>query len=133
MRLFGSQGDHQVRRRNPLLWVVLIGGVLVFSQYDGSLFDDLAETRMHQAVIAEGDWSAPFTLVDHNGLAVADTDFRGKHMLVYFGYSWSPDDSPTDLLVIEHVMSELGAKAENIQPVFITLDPARDTDRKSVV
>lgn len=128
MKLFGNTNDG--RRRSPLLWIVLIGGVLIYAQYDGSLFENMAETRMQQAVIGDGNLGAPFALIDHTGRSVTDADFRGKHMLVYFGYSWSPDESPTDLLVIEHVLSELGEKADSIQTVFITLDPARDTPEK---
>jgi len=69
----------------------------------------------------------PFTLVDQNGATRHDTDFRGKLMLVYFGYTFCPDACPTALSEISRAMDELGAKAEEVQPIFVTVDPARDT------
>lgn len=70
----------------------------------------------------------PFTLVDHNGKAVTDQSFRGQYMLIYFGYTFCPDVCPTSLSAmasaLEIVPKEVEAK---ITPVFITVDPERDT------
>ncbi len=74
---------------------------------------------------------APFTLTDQNGKTARWDDFRGKYALVYFGYSYCPDVCPVDL---QHIMQAYGrlekdkpALAAKLQPVFITIDPARDT------
>jgi cytochrome oxidase Cu insertion factor (SCO1/SenC/PrrC family) len=69
----------------------------------------------------------PFTLQDKAGHPVTDQAFRGKYMLVYFGYTTCPDVCPTTLADVEQALDSLGAKAAAIQPVFITVDPARDT------
>lgn len=69
----------------------------------------------------------PFTLVDSNGRTVTDQDFRGKYLLVYFGYTYCPDVCPTTLNAVARAMDRLGKKADDLQPVFITVDPRRDT------
>ena len=68
----------------------------------------------------------PFLLVDHNGNTVSESNFRGKYMLVYFGYTYCPDVCPVSLTVISDAMEMLGESAEQITPVFITVDPERD-------
>jgi protein SCO1 len=69
----------------------------------------------------------PFTLEDGSGKPVTDRDFRGKYMLVYFGYTFCPDVCPTTLTAVADAMDKLGSAAARIQPVFITVDPKRDT------
>ncbi len=69
----------------------------------------------------------PFALIDHNGVARRDSDFRGKLMLVYFGYTYCPDACPTTLQAITQTLDLLGDKAAKVQPLFISVDPARDT------
>jgi protein SCO1/2 len=69
----------------------------------------------------------PFTLQDGSGKPVTDHDFRGKYMLVYFGYTFCPDVCPTTLNAVADAMDKLGPAASHIQPLFITVDPKRDT------
>ncbi len=69
----------------------------------------------------------PITLTDHTGRKVTDKDFRGHYMLVFFGYTYCPDLCPTELQVMSAALDKLGAKADDIQPIFITFDPQRDT------
>jgi protein SCO1/2 len=69
----------------------------------------------------------PFTLIDHNGVPRTDADFRGKLMLVYFGFTYCPDICPTDLQAISLALTQLGAAGDKVQPLFITVDPERDT------
>lgn len=69
----------------------------------------------------------PFALTDHNGKHRTDADFRGKLMLVYFGFTSCPDICPTDLLQMAHAVNQLGQSGETVQPIFITVDPERDT------
>nr|WP_261405812.1 SCO family protein [Chenggangzhangella methanolivorans] len=68
----------------------------------------------------------PFALVDQSGRARTDADYRGKHLLVYFGFTTCPDICPTDLYQISRALELLGDDAEKVQPLFITLDPERD-------
>ncbi len=69
----------------------------------------------------------PFTLTDQHGARVSDSDFRGRFLLVYFGYSFCPDICPTDLAAMSAAIDLLGSKGEAVQPIFITIDPERDT------
>ncbi len=69
----------------------------------------------------------PFTLTDGAGNAVTDRSFRGKYMLVYFGYTFCPDVCPTTLTEMADALDKLGSRADKVQPLFITVDPARDT------
>ena len=70
----------------------------------------------------------PFTLTDQQGRTVSDGDFRGKLMLVYFGYSFCPDVCPTTLNEMMKVYAGLSPEQQSqIAPIFITVDPARDT------
>jgi protein SCO1/2 len=69
----------------------------------------------------------PFSLVDGDGKPVTEQTWRGKYMLVYFGYTFCPDVCPTTLTAVGDALDKLGAKADRIQPLFITVDPKRDT------
>lgn len=68
-----------------------------------------------------------FDLVDASGKPVTDRSFRGRWMLVYFGYAYCPDICPTMLQTISTALDQLGTKAAQVAPVFITVDPERDT------
>lgn len=72
----------------------------------------------------------PFALTDHLGKRRTDADFRGKMMLVYFGYTSCVDVCPTDLQNIGLALEKLGDAAGVIQPIFITVDPHRDTPKR---
>jgi len=73
----------------------------------------------------------PFTLTDQDGRTVRDTDFAGRYRLIYFGYSFCPDVCPTDLQTIGQALRQFEkdapGQAARLQPIFITVDPARDT------
>jgi cytochrome oxidase Cu insertion factor (SCO1/SenC/PrrC family) len=69
----------------------------------------------------------PFALTDQNGQHRTDADFRGKILLVYFGFTYCPDICPTDLQQMGLAVDRLGAAGEEVQPIFITVDPERDT------
>jgi protein SCO1/2 len=72
----------------------------------------------------------PFVLTDQNGKQVTDKDFRGRFMLVYFGFTFCPDVCPSALQVMAAALDKLGPKAAKITPIFITIDPERDTPDK---
>jgi len=69
----------------------------------------------------------PFALVDQHGKKVTDQDFRGRYMLIFFGFTHCPDICPAELQVISASLDELGPKAQEVVPIFVTLDPERDT------
>jgi cytochrome oxidase Cu insertion factor (SCO1/SenC/PrrC family) len=86
-----------------------------------------AERLMDDLMWNRGPIGGPFALIDHTGKLRTDEDFRGKLLLIYFGYSYCPDVCPTDLQQIGLAVDGLGTGAEAVQPLFITLDPERDT------
>jgi cytochrome oxidase Cu insertion factor (SCO1/SenC/PrrC family) len=69
----------------------------------------------------------PFTLSDQNGERRSLSDFRGRLVLLYFGFAHCPDVCPTDLMAMGKLIRSLGPDGNELQPVFITLDPERDT------
>lgn len=72
------------------------------------------------------DIGGTFELIDHTGQKRTDRDFRGKFMMVYFGYRYCPDICPTALSTMTESLEMLGSKAQHIQLLFITVDPERD-------
>jgi protein SCO1 len=76
-----------------------------------------------------GGIGGPFTLTDGDGRTVTDRDLRGHYLLVYFGYTYCPDVCPTTLTSLAGALDKLGPRADLLQPVFITVDPARDTPK----
>ncbi|MBI3916490.1 MAG: SCO family protein [Betaproteobacteria bacterium] len=68
-----------------------------------------------------------FSLVDHTGRRVNEADLRGRFLIAFFGYTFCPDVCPTDLQTIGTALNALGKAGERVQPIFITLDPERDT------
>lgn len=83
------------------------------------------------APLAGARMGGPFTLTDQTGARVSDRQFAGRYRLIYFGYSFCPDVCPVDLQKLMQGLKLLEqddpAKAARIQPIFITVDPARDT------
>lgn len=69
----------------------------------------------------------PFTLVDQTGRTVTQSDFAGRPLLVYFGFTYCPDVCPTELGTIAAALDAMGPAGERVTPVFITIDPERDT------
>jgi hypothetical protein len=82
-----------------------------------------AAQMMDDLMYGRGSVGGPFTLTDHTGKPRSDTEFRGKLMIVYFGYTYCPDVCPSDLMAITQALDALGPAAEGVQPVFITIDP----------
>jgi cytochrome oxidase Cu insertion factor (SCO1/SenC/PrrC family) len=76
-----------------------------------------------EAALIGGD----FTLQNGDARPVHAQDFRGRYMLVYFGFTHCPDICPTTLLVMKNALEKLGSKRDKIVPIFISLDPERDT------
>jgi cytochrome oxidase Cu insertion factor (SCO1/SenC/PrrC family) len=71
----------------------------------------------------------PFQLTDQDGKSVTEKDLLGKHVLMFFGYTYCPDVCPTELQIITAALQQMGSEADGIRPVFVTIDPARDTPK----
>ncbi len=72
----------------------------------------------------------PFSLTDHRGKRVSERDFRGQPLLIFFGFTTCPDICPSGLQVIAAALDQLGPAGAKIVPVFVTIDPQRDTVEK---
>lgn len=103
--------------------VLLLVGLLAVRQYLGppTAGSGVATTTSQPTI------GGPFTLIDQNGNTVTDADFRGRYMLVFFGYTYCPDVCPESLARTAAVLNMLGDKADKVVPVFISVDPERDT------
>jgi protein SCO1/2 len=115
------------RRRWPLPRVVLVlGAILLAAGLSVSLWRDAhrAPATVFSGVAAIG---GPFQLVDQNGRAANEGLLVGKWSAVFFGYTYCPDVCPATLTALKVVKQRLGPKANALQVVFVTVDPARDT------
>ena len=79
------------------------------------------------SALGEALIGGPFALTDQSGKRVTSADFAGRHLLVAFGYTFCPDVCPAELQVMSAALDKLGSAGEGIVPIFITIDPARDT------
>jgi protein SCO1/2 len=85
-----------------------------------------AARLMTELMSGKGPVGGPFTLSDAGGGRRSLADFRGKLVLLYFGFTYCPDVCPTDLMAMGNLIRSLGSAGDRVQPVFVTLDPARD-------
>ena len=104
---------------------VAVAWALVF------LVKDRRPTRPAQGPVimltGAADIGGPFRLIDHTGKRVTEADFKGRYMLLFFGYTHCPDVCPAELQTMGRAMDRLAAKGDNIVPVFISVDPERDS------
>lgn len=111
-----------------IAWVASVLGLVALFAFIGG---DLLSKPRNDLELGEGAAliNAEFTLQDASGKTVKASDFRGRYLLVYFGFTHCPDICPTSLLLMSNALEQLGAKAAKIQPIFITVDPERDTPK----
>ncbi len=109
-----------------LRYIAITGSVLCIGALFGLYWGIIpgAERTRSGGIAAIG---GPFTLSDQNKSIRSEADFRGKFLLIYFGYSYCPDVCPTALQVISVALEGLPKRTKFIQPIFISVDPERDT------
>ena len=107
-----------------LLWALVGVAVLAFT-----LLLLWTDYRADQAREGASQFFASFELTDHTGMVRTPEDFAGRWMLVFFGFTNCPDVCPTTLADIAAVMEDLGERAKAVQPLFISIDPERDTPK----
>jgi cytochrome oxidase Cu insertion factor (SCO1/SenC/PrrC family) len=115
-----------------LLFSAFVGGVLVGAAGwllwpEPSEQQRTASELMDIVMWGREPIGGPFTLIDHNGHRRTDADFRGKLLLIYFGFTSCSDICPTDLQAIASAVDKLGPMGEAVQPLFITVNPELDT------
>jgi protein SCO1/2 len=114
-------------QRRFVLVAVLLGGLVILAA-GAFLGLGLREAPKGAAgTLLASAIGGPFRLVDQNGKTVTDADLKGKWSLIYFGYTHCPDACPTTLNEIAIALDDLGPKRDAVRPVFITVDPERDT------
>jgi cytochrome oxidase Cu insertion factor (SCO1/SenC/PrrC family) len=114
-------------RWTPLLIAPLLVSSLALAADESPPDQATAAQMMDDLMYGRGTVGGPFTLTDSSGHKRSDSEFRGRLMIVYFGYTFCPDVCPADLMAITQALDELGPAAGGIQPIFITVDPERDT------
>ena len=124
-------GSGSRRLNGPLLAlavVILVGGGFLAARY----FWGVPPSPAAEAGARQGDESigGPFTLIDQDGRTVTDANFRGRWLLVYFGFTYCPDICPTSLTRNSDAIDLLGKQGEKVTPVLISIDPERDTPQK---
>ncbi|MCA9938423.1 MAG: SCO family protein [Anaerolineales bacterium] len=106
----------------------LLGGLLLFFLIRFLLTGSLFGTQpFHGVVLQSPQQAVNFTLMGPDEQPVSLNDFRGKVVLLYFGYTFCPDACPATLSVLKEVRQQLGRRADDVQVVMITVDPERDT------
>ncbi len=109
-----------------LLLVAALAGAALWWQARQASEAPLLGNVVSSGTVAVG---GPFTLTDQNGQRVSSSDFRGRYMLIYFGYTMCPDVCPTSLAVIADALNKVDPAGKKIAPIFITIDPERDTPK----
>jgi protein SCO1/2 len=104
--------------------LAMLGGLFAYVQLNRA-DDSFAECRQGQ--VAGGDIGGPFSLVNTSGQTVTDKDVLTKPALVYFGYTFCPDVCPFDMARNVEAVDLLAARGIDVTPVFISIDPERDT------
>lgn len=112
-------------KRTGLLSIgaLILGGLIAFAQISAERGSGASQS------IPGSQVGGPFALVNQDGEAVTEQNFAGKYKLIYFGFTYCPAICPTELQKITRVLKELGPAGENIQPLFISVDPERDTPK----
>lgn len=114
-----------LRTKQALIPYLLLVGALA----GGFLWYQSEQVPRLGRVVSTGsiDVGGSFKLIDHLGQPRSDADFRGRYMLIYFGFTFCPDICPTTLAVVAEALDKMGSDAQKIVPVLITIDPERDT------
>jgi len=107
-------------------WLVCVLGLVVLLAWVGrSVAPEETLSRTNGSSLIHG----AFELQNAQGKTVTEKQFKGRYMLVYFGYTYCPDICPTTLLLVQNALNRMGAQANKVQPIFISIDPERDTPK----
>lgn len=115
-----------LRTVRAVLWGAVAGSVGALLAFGAWQWTQLQRAPTAQEA-ARSAITGDFSLVDHTGKRVMDEDYRGKWLLVFFGFTNCPDVCPTTLNEVSLVMDALGQDGNKVLPLFITVDPERDT------
>ena len=104
-----------------LILIAVVGMVFIFNQVANHKAQSKSQTTEKPLIVGS------FKLIDQNNVTRTSANFGNKYLLVYFGYSYCPDICPTALSNITIALEKIGRKNSKLQPIFISVDPSRDT------
>jgi protein SCO1/2 len=119
----GIEGRTPMPRRSVLIFAAIM--LLIAAVIGGYAYMSRGPHQQQGSGVALV--GGPFSLIDQDGRRVTEKDFLGKYILVFFGYTYCPDICPTELQVMSAALDQMGPEAGRIQPIFVSIDPARDT------
>jgi cytochrome oxidase Cu insertion factor (SCO1/SenC/PrrC family) len=106
---------------------ILIAAMIAILAVTGIVLLRVAENRPAGGEGSGISIGGPFTLTDQTGATVTEKTYDGSYRLIYFGYTFCPDACPTELAVMAQALDAMGPAGAKVQPIFITIDPDRDT------
>jgi protein SCO1/2 len=113
-----------IQRRDALR---LTGSLFVLGATAGLMACTDSKPKFAAVDITGADYAKDFQLTDHNGQQRSIQDFKGKVVVVFFGYTQCPDVCPTSMAELAQVKKQLGADGDKLQGLFVSVDPERDT------
>ena len=111
-------------RRVLIASIILLGMLVMLALYHPAFRPQPSPTGEAAGVVAIG---GPFALVDGSGNAFTETNLKGKYSLIFFGFTHCPDICPLTLQVMTDAIEQAGPAGEKVTPVFVSVDPERDT------
>ena len=109
------------------LLLVILGGFVLGALVGAIMMFNTDAQRTRVVTSGTALIGGPFELIGKDGKTITNKDFRGRYMLVFFGFTHCPDICPAELQIMSVALEDLGADADKVVPIFITLDPERDT------
>lgn len=108
----------------------VVAGIVGLAVIAASHADAHERKQASQQALPAGEFGGPFMLIDQTGTEVTERTFLGRVMVIYFGYTHCPDICPIDAANIAQAVDLLGSAGQEVQPLFITIDPRRDTPER---
>jgi protein SCO1 len=127
---YSHPNQRRTRATSLLLVFALVAGGAASPTREPDVREPSAAELMDSLMWGPEPVKTAFELIDHQGTLRKREEFRGKLLIVYFGYMFCPDICPTDLQVIAQAVDQLGPAGNAVQPLFITIDPERDSPER---
>lgn len=129
-----NQKNQPKKFAGPITWssvgLLFVSGAIALGYF--SYLKKKRDEQYQKTVesVGKANIGGPFELIDHTGKKVTNDDYRGKFLFIYFGFTHCPDICPIELQKMAQALNKLGKTADLIQPLFISVDPERDTIEK---
>lgn len=114
-------------KQTPFIWIITVLSLMLVVGWVGTRV--IPAPQAGRGAAAQTLIGGPFELTNGEGKTITEKDFAGKYMLIFFGFTHCPDFCPTTLLTVQNALTALGSRGDQVVPVFITVDPERDTPK----